>query len=117
MLYVFVFLILQNTQYGAAMEQKHRPDWQAKHTKFDAAIIYDMGRKPHGRLAIGDEVINITDKDQIKTRTRGAHPQVSAREVQLERENVSLRMDNKRLRLLERAVQVYTLCLTMLVHK
>jgi hypothetical protein len=66
---------------------------------------------------MADEVINITDKDQIKTRTRRAHPQVSVREVQLEKENVSLRMDNKRLCLLERAVRVYTLCLTMLVHK
>jgi hypothetical protein len=108
MLPVFVFLILQKTQYGAAMEQKHGPDWQAKHTKFDAAVIYDMGRKLHGRLAMGDEVINITNKDQIKTRTRRAHPQVSAREVQLERENVSLRMDNKRLRLLEHMLCGYT---------
>jgi hypothetical protein len=40
MLPVFVFLILQKTQYGAAMEQKHGPDWQAKHTKFDAAIVH-----------------------------------------------------------------------------
>jgi hypothetical protein len=42
MLPVFVFLILQKAQYGAGMEQKHGPDWQAKHTKFDVAVIYDM---------------------------------------------------------------------------
>jgi hypothetical protein len=76
-----------------------------------------MGRKPHGRLAMGDEVINITDKDQIKTRTRRAHPQASAREVKLERENVSFGMDNKRVHLVEHAVRVYILRLTMLVHK
>jgi hypothetical protein len=96
---------------------KHGLDWQAKHTKFDAAVIYDMGRKPHGRLAMGDEVINITGEVQIKIRTRWANPQVSAREVHLERENVGLRMDNKRLRLLEFVVWVYILCLTMLVNK
>ncbi|KAK3164395.1 hypothetical protein QOZ80_1AG0017180 [Eleusine coracana subsp. coracana] len=87
------------------MEQKHGSDWKATHPNFDAAVIYDMGRKPHGRLAIGDELINITDKEQIKTRTRRSHPQVSARELQLERENVGLRRDKKRLWLLERAVR------------
>jgi hypothetical protein len=58
MLPVFVFLILQKAQYGVGMEQKHGPAWQAKHTKFDVAIIYDMGRKLHGRQAMGDEVIS-----------------------------------------------------------
>ncbi|TVU21893.1 hypothetical protein EJB05_31564, partial [Eragrostis curvula] len=79
-------------QYANAMEKKHGPNWRAEHPDFDAAVLYEeVGRTPHGRLAIGDEAISTTEKEHIKTRARRAHTHVSAREMRLQREVDSLR--------------------------
>ncbi|KAL6623353.1 hypothetical protein ACP70R_033232 [Stipagrostis hirtigluma subsp. patula] len=68
------------------LEQKHGPNWKVGHPQIDATVIYEnVGRTPHGRLAICDEAINLIEKEVIKTRKRNAQPHVSARELRLER--------------------------------
>ncbi|KAL6647829.1 hypothetical protein ACP70R_015266 [Stipagrostis hirtigluma subsp. patula] len=76
------------------------------HGKTTHSRLSRVGRTPHGRLAIADEAISITEKEEIKTRKRNALPHVSAREHRLERENDSLKRDNNRLRGLERVMRV-----------
>ncbi|KAL6662331.1 hypothetical protein ACP70R_000190 [Stipagrostis hirtigluma subsp. patula] len=93
--------------YSHGMEQKHGKNWKVDHPQLDVAVVYErVGRTPHGRLAIADEAISITEKEEIKTRKRNALPHVSARELRLERENDSLKRDNNRLRGRERVMRV-----------
>uniref|UniRef100_A0A0A9H6C5 Uncharacterized protein n=1 Tax=Arundo donax TaxID=35708 RepID=A0A0A9H6C5_ARUDO len=94
--------------YGQGMEDKYGPNWQAGQLKLDASVIYDnAGRKPHGRLRIGDEAISPEKKEAIMSRKRNVHPPTfsCSRMVRLQRENEHLRGENTCLRGLERVVQ------------
>ncbi|TVU18905.1 hypothetical protein EJB05_35023, partial [Eragrostis curvula] len=96
----------EGAQYADAMEKKHVPNWRAEHPGFDAAVLYEeVGRTPHGRLAIGDEAISTTEEEHIKTRARRAHTHVSAREMRLQKEVDSLRKKNKKYLGLEHVVR------------
>ncbi|KAL6845464.1 hypothetical protein ACP4OV_024959 [Aristida adscensionis] len=56
-------------QYVRGMEKKYGPNW-----RIDAVVVYEcVGRTPKGRVAIGDEAISLTEKEEIKIREMCNH--------------------------------------------
>ncbi|WVZ63336.1 hypothetical protein U9M48_012976 [Paspalum notatum var. saurae] len=93
-------------QYEEGMEKKHGPNWKVEHPDLDGAVIYEsVGRMPHGKLAIADGAISITEKEAIKTRKRSAQPYATAREKRLERDNEQLRNENSALQEVQRVLR------------
>lgn len=77
-----------------------------EHPDLDGAVIYEsVGRMPHGKLAIADGAISITEKEAIKTRKRSAQPYASVKEKRLERENERLQKENGALREVQRVLR------------
>lgn len=90
------------------MKNSHGENWEEEHPDLDGQIIYEaVGRVPHGRLGIANELFSKAETAKFKSkRVMTSQLARSAREDHLERENKHLQREIKRLRGIELVVQV-----------